>query len=370
VSLLPARVAQADAERPERDGVRVTELRKSFGERAVLRDVSIVVPEGSITAVLGPSGSGKTTLLRLVAGFDRPDSGTIVIGGQVVDDGVGFVRPQQRGVGYVPQEGSLFPHLTVVDNIGFGVARGERQRVVPPLVELVGLNGLERRYPHQLSGGEQQRVALARALAIGPKIVLLDEPFASLDPALRQGVRRDVLRILNETGSTAILVTHDQEEALALADQVVVLRHGGVVAAGDPRTLYRSPPDPAAAVSLGDVNVLVADVHDGRARSPLGEIDAVSISGRPVEGAARLLLRPEQLTLHSEPVPGAVHAVVIENQYYGHDAVVLLALDAPGTSPLSARVSGELSFASGDGIWVGAHGPGLVWQRDEVRDRD
>ncbi len=332
----------------------------------MLRDVSIDVPEGSITAVLGPSGSGKTTLLRLVAGFDRPDSGTIVVGGQVVDDGTAFVRPQQRGVGYVPQEGSLFPHLSVVDNIGFGVARRERGRVVAPLIELVGLHGLERRYPHQLSGGEQQRVAFARALAIGPKIVLLDEPFASLDPALRQGVRRDVLRILTETGSTAILVTHDQEEALALADQVVVLRNGAVVAAGDPRALYRSPPDPVAAVSLGDVNVLAADVHDGRARSPLGEIDAVSIGGHPVEGPARLLLRPEQLTLHSEPVPGAVHAVVIEHQYYGHDAVVLVALDAAGTSTLSARISGDRSFTSGEEIWVGAHGPGLVWQRDHA----
>jgi iron(III) transport system ATP-binding protein len=190
-------------------GVRVAGLFKSFSTQPVLRGVDLEVPIGSFTAILGPSGSGKTTLLRILAGFDRMDAGSVVIGGQVMDDGRRFVRPQRRGIGYVPQEGALFPHLTVADNVGFGVPRRER-RGMAHLVELVGLTGLERRYPHQLSGGQQQRVALARALAIEPKVVLLDEPFSSLDASLREGVRRDVARILAEANATTILVTHDQ----------------------------------------------------------------------------------------------------------------------------------------------------------------
>jgi iron(III) transport system ATP-binding protein len=204
-------------------GVQVAGLYKSFGEHPALRGVDLDVPVGSFTAILGPSGSGKTTLLRIIAGFDRMDAGTVTIGGQLMDDGRRFIRPQRRGIGYVPQEGALFPHLTVADNVGFGMPRRKRNGIVH-LVELVGLQGLERRYPHQLSGGQQQRVALARALAIEPKVVLLDEPFSSLDASLRDGVRRDVARILNEANATTILVTHDQDEALGLADQIAVLR--------------------------------------------------------------------------------------------------------------------------------------------------
>jgi len=202
-------------------GVRVAGLCKSFSTQPVLRGVDLDVPVGSFTAILGPSGSGKTTLLRILAGFDRMDAGSVVIGGQVMEDGRRFVRPQRRGIGYVPQEGALFPHLTVADNVGFGVPRRERKGMAH-LVEMVGLTGLERRYPHQLSGGQQQRVALARALAIQPKVVLLDEPFSSLDASLRDGVRRDVAHILAEANATTILVTHDQDEALGLADQIAV----------------------------------------------------------------------------------------------------------------------------------------------------
>ena len=222
-------------------GVRVTGLFKSFSSQPVLRGVDLDVPVGSFTAILGPSGSGKTTLLRILAGFDRMDAGSVVIGGQVMDDGRRFVRPQRRGIGYVPQEGALFPHLTVADNVGFGVPRSKRKGMAH-LVEMVGLTGLERRYPHQLSGGQQQRVALARALAIQPKVVLLDEPFSSLDASLRDGVRRDVAHILAEANATTILVTHDQDEALGLADQIAVLNEGSIVATADPARSTAIPP--------------------------------------------------------------------------------------------------------------------------------
>jgi iron(III) transport system ATP-binding protein len=198
---------------------------KSFGATPVLSDVELTVADASITAVLGVSGSGKTTLLRLIAGFEQLDAGTIAIGNRVLDDGRRSVNPQYRGIGYVPQDGALFPHLTAIGNVGFGLPRGERS-AANELLKLVGLAGLERRYPHQLSGGQQQRVALARALAIRPRVMLLDEPFSSLDAPLRAGLRRDVAKILADAKATTVLVTHDQDEARALADRIVVLEDG------------------------------------------------------------------------------------------------------------------------------------------------
>src|SRR5580698_1872305 len=209
--------------------MRVTGLHKAFGTHPVLTGLDLEVPEGSLTAILGPSGSGKTTLLRLLAGFDRADRGEIVIGGTVVDDDRTHVPPERRRIGYVPQEGSLFPHLTVAANVAFGLSRkGRRFGEAESLLAAVGLEGLGKRYPHQLSGGQQQRVALARALAIEPAVVLMDEPFASLDAHLRASVRADVQRIFHEAGTTAILVTHDQDEALSVADLVAVLRDGRI----------------------------------------------------------------------------------------------------------------------------------------------
>jgi iron(III) transport system ATP-binding protein len=342
------------------EGVRVTGLCKSFSTQPVLRGVDLDVPVGSFTAILGPSGSGKTTLLRILAGFDRMDVGSVVIGGQVMDDGRRFVRPQRRGIGYVPQEGALFPHLTVADNVGFGVPRRERNGLAH-LVEMVGLTGLERRYPHQLSGGQQQRVALARALAIQPKVVLLDEPFSSLDASLRDGVRRDVARILAEANATTILVTHDQDEALGLADQIAVLNEGHIVATADPRSLYGDPSDLAAAILIGDANVMAAEMRGGRASSVLGTVDVAPPHAGTPEGSVQLLLRPEQLVLHVEPEDGRVKAMVVEMQYHGHDALVRVAIDAQGVPAFSARVPGDLALSQGQSVWVTLRGPGRVW---------
>jgi iron(III) transport system ATP-binding protein len=335
---------------------------KHFGATPVLTDVDLVVPDGSTTAVLGESGSGKTTLLRLIAGFEQVDAGTVAIDGRVVDDGVRSVRSQHRGVGYVPQEGALFPHLTVLGNVGFGVDRSERDRAIE-LIEMVGLGGLERRYPHQLSGGQQQRVALARALIIRPSVVLLDEPFGSLDASLRAGLRRDVARVLAETNTTTVLVTHDQNEALAFADRIAVLRLGRMVVSADPHELYRDPPDVTAATSIGEANILAAVVGDDRARCVLGVV-RLHANGPVAEGPAQLLLRPEQLVLHVEGGQDRVGAVVVDAQFHGHDTLVDLVIENPHRQMLMARVPGDLVLTPGQRVWVEVRGQGRVWALD------
>jgi iron(III) transport system ATP-binding protein len=340
--------------------IRLRGVGKAFGPTPVLVDVDLDVDDGSMTAILGASGSGKTTLLRLVAGFEDLDAGSIAIGGRVVDDTRRRIRSQHREVGYVPQEAALFPHLSVRGNVGFGVARGDRARV-GELIDLVGLGGLERRYPHQLSGGQQQRVALARALAIRPRVVLLDEPFGALDAALRVGLRRDVARILSETGTTTILVTHDQDEALGLADRIAVLQAGRVVATGDPRSLYAEPPDTLAATSVGDANLLPATLAGGRASCDLGDVEADTDGAVVPDGPGRLLLRPEQLMVHLGPVPDARPAVVLDCQYHGHDALLDVALGDGAGRHLLARVPGTLEVRPGQPVWIEVAGPARVW---------
>jgi iron(III) transport system ATP-binding protein len=333
---------------------------KRFGDTAVLTDVDLAVPVGSITAVLGASGSGKTTLLRLIAGFEQLDSGTLRIGDQLLDDGRRTVSPQHRGVGYVPQEGALFPHLTVTANVAFGVSRNDRGRV-DELLKLIGLNGLAKRYPHQLSGGQQQRVAVARALAVRPHVVLLDEPFSALDAPLRTELRRDVARLLTETGTTTVLVTHDQDEALALADQVALLADGRVIAAASPRELYRDPPDASAAASIGEVNILAAHTHAEHARCALGVIPIRAEGSPTVDGPSRLLLRPEQLVIALQASGDASRAVVVEIQYHGHDALAQVRLGDRAGEVLLARVPGDLELDSGQEVWVEVVGPGRAW---------
>ncbi len=344
---------------------------KRFGSTPVLVDVDLAVADGSLTAILGESGSGKTTMLRVIAGFERIDAGSVAIGGRVVDDAHRAVHPQQRGVGYVPQEGALFPHLTVRRNIAFGIERRDRGRV-EELLDLVGMSGLGRRYPHQLSGGQQQRVALARALAIEPKVVLLDEPFSSLDAAMRVELRRDVVDILQRTHTTTVLVTHDQDEAMALADRIAVLRHGHVVAYEDPRRLYTDPPDLEAATYVGDANVLDARLESGRLVGPLG---AVGVLGPlpPEHRPLRMLLRPEQLVVHTDPRAGTVIGTVIDLQYHGHDALVTLTVPSTGAGPtqgttgadgtcrVTARVPGDQRLEAGTTVWLEVRGPARAW---------
>ena len=338
---------------------------KSYDGTAVLSNFTLTVAGTFITAILGPSGSGKTTLLRLIAGFDRPDAGTIMLGDRVVDDARTHVRPERRGIGYVPQDGALFPHLDAMRNIGFGLDRGERNRA-SDLLGLVGLTGLGHRYPHELSGGQQQRVALARALAIRPKLVLLDEPFSSLDASLRVSMRRDIARVLAETQTPSIIVTHDQDEALSLAHQVVILDEGHPLAHGSPADLYRTPISAAAARYLGDANLLPALVDAGVARCVLG---AVHVGADMASGPATVLVRPEQLRIGTTPMQGAVPATIGNVDYYGHDSLAELTLD-DGTM-VTARLTGSAAIDSaafnsvgirrGDRVYVQAIGDMVAW---------
>ncbi|HEY1568874.1 MAG TPA: ABC transporter ATP-binding protein [Solirubrobacteraceae bacterium] len=344
--------------------IELREASKAFGTTRVLERVDLDVPERSITAVLGASGSGKTTLLRLIAGFEALDGGKITIGARLVDDGRRSVPAQHRGVGYVPQEGALFPHLTVRGNIGFGIGRNQRGRV-SELLDLVGLSALARRYPHQLSGGQQQRVALARALAIGPAVVLLDEPFSALDASLRSELRRDVARILSETATTTVLVTHDQGEALTMADQIALLAGGTIIAAGAPRRLYQDPPGLAAAASIGEFNLLAAQADGVTARTVLGEIPIIgpgpAADSEPLHGTCQVMLRPEQLELRLVAGGADTAAQVLEVQYLGHDALAHLRVDGDGTPVLLARIPGELTLEPGQSVWIAVTGPGRAW---------
>ena len=318
--------------------VTVRDLTKKFGSTEVLRGINLTVPEDSVTAILGPSGCGKTTLLRLIAGFDAPDSGEIRLRGQVVFGAGCFIAPQHRRVGYVPQEGALFPHLDVEANINFGLTGRERRdgHRVGELLALVGLESVARqRFPHQLSGGQQQRVALARALAPRPSLILLDEPFSPLDAALREGTGRAVLEALKATHTTALLVTHDQSEALSLADQVAVMRDGDLAQVGTPHEVYRAPADLGVAKFVGAAVVVEADVIGSSAASDLGPLHVLPGFG---VGPARLLVRPEQIELVGHWRQG-VEARVVDVSYFGHDAAVHLQVLASGRM-VTARVSG------------------------------
>lgn len=246
--------------------MRLSGVTKSFGRVEVLRGVDLQVPARALTAILGPSGCGKTTLLRLVACFDWPDSGTIAIGERTVCNGRRGLPPERRGIGHVAQEGALFPHLNVAANITFGLpwrTRRPRSRV-DELLELMGMQAAyATRYPHQLSGGQQRRVALARALAAGPPVVLLDEPFSALDAGLRADTRRAVTAALRATGTTAVLVTHDQGEELSMADRIAVMREGRLVQTAAPADVYSAPTDLGVAGFVGDSVVLPGTVGPG-----------------------------------------------------------------------------------------------------------
>ncbi len=353
----------------------VTGLHKAFGPHPVLTGVDLTVPAGSFTAILGPSGSGKTTLLRLLAGFERADAGTIAIGDRVVDGpGSTHIPPERRQIGYVPQEGALFPHLSVAANVGFGLpARERRGPRTAELLESVGLGGLGSRYPHQLSGGQQQRVALARALAIRPEVVLLDEPFASLDAHMRASVRADVQRICREAGTTAILVTHDQDEALSMADRVAVLRDGRIVQYAAPQDLYTLPADPALARFIGDANLLegsVPEAASGAVDTILGRLAldrAPGAAGTPA-GPVTVLIRPEQLEILAVPPDrggdrnGCLTGRVVACEYYGHDAVVRVQPDdQPDGTEVIVRTAGGPRLSAGAPVAIRARGPVIAW---------
>jgi iron(III) transport system ATP-binding protein len=340
-------------------------LWKGYGRQPVLRGVELDVPAGSLSAVLGLSGCGKTTLLRVIAGFERAEQGQVQLAGRTLDDSaMTFIAPERRSIGYVPQEGALFPHLDVAGNVGFGLSRAERRGdTVAGLLEMVGIGSLGRRLPHELSGGEQQRVALARALARRPEALLLDEPFSSLDASLRAHVREEVHELLREQGVTTVLVTHDQEEALSMADHVAVLRDGLIVQQGTPADLYERPADARLAAFLGAANLLDAEFAAGSARTVLG---VLPLRGQAPQDGARhglVMVRPEQVRVMAQSDHPAASAAglsgsVEQCRYYGHDAVLEIRAEDPGLpAALLARVHGAQALPVGTRVRVLAEGP-------------
>lgn len=331
---------------------------RHYGDVRAVDGVDLNVRRGQVLALLGPSGCGKTTMLRLVAGFERPDAGTISVDGVEVAGQDTWVPAEARRMGMVFQDYALFSHLDVVANVAFGLSRRGRVRArarterVREVLDLVGLNGLEHRKPHELSGGQQQRVALARALAPRPPVLLLDEPFSNLDAGLRAQVRTELVRILEVSGVTAILVTHDQEEALSVADEVAVMRHGRIMQQATPEVLYHQPGDRSIAEFVGDADFLPGESNGERVSTELGNLRL----HRAVCGSVDVLLRPEALRLIPDP---AGDAVVTAREFYGHDQMLVLRMD--NGRLLRARVGPITPLYPGQRCTVEVDGPVCVF---------
>ena len=348
--------------------LRIRGLQKSFDGHPVLHGIDLSVERGTLLALLGPSGSGKTTLLRLLCGFERADNGSVEIDGRrVAGDGL-HMPSEQRRIGYVPQEGALFPHLSVADNIVFGLPRTQRRarHRVAELLELVGLPAdFGRRAPQQLSGGQQQRVALARALAPSPTLVMLDEPFSSLDAALRLETRQAVASALAATGATAVLVTHDQSEALSLGHEVAVLWNGRLIQTATPETLYRRPVTRELASFVGEAVLLPGTVRQDRVSCELGDLPLCEPMGN---GPVDVMVRPEQIRLlrAEETMPNGAasyDAVVQEVIFQGQDAGVTLQLQSGAQTVVRARVPGYLSPRPGAHVRLAVDGEVTAYPR-------
>jgi iron(III) transport system ATP-binding protein len=331
-----------------------TGVHKRFGANDVLRDVSLDVAPGSTVALLGPSGCGKTTLLRILAGLERPDAGEIRIGTRAVAGDGTWVAPEQRGVGMVFQDWALFPHLTVARNVGYGLPRAERRGPrVDAALEMVGLEGMGERLPSTLSGGQQQRVALARSLAPEPSVLLLDEPFSNLDTALRVQVRSEVHRLLSELAVTSVFVTHDQEEAFVLGDEVAVMHRGRIVQQATPAELYARPATAWVATFVGEANLLDARATGDRASTLIGDVPLATPADGAEGAAVQVLLRPEELRVEAG---GDAEVDVLE--YYGHDTVYVVRL--AGGVTVRCRAGSVPVFRRGDRVRVRYAGPPAV----------
>jgi iron(III) transport system ATP-binding protein len=309
------------------------DVSKRYGTTPAVAGASLCADHGEIVALLGPSGCGKTTLLRVIAGFEAPDSGVVHVAGRHVAGNGAWVPPEKRRVGMMFQDYALFPHLTVAENIGFGVDRRRRDARLRQLVPHVGLEGLEHRYPHELSGGQQQRVALARALAPEPELVLLDEPWSNVDPSLRASLREEVVTLLRELRVTAVLVTHDREEAFSIADRIALMRDGTVVQEGSPEALYLAPACRWTAEFVGAGNFVPGLVQNGQVETALG---VFPVNGAAAAHAVEVLVRPELVEL--EPDPGG-QAEVVGREFRGHDVFYRVRLG--GLELVSHRPSTE-----------------------------
>ena len=331
----------------------INDVSVSFGETKVLDGISLELESKQLLAVLGSSGAGKSTLLRLIAGFDSVDEGSITLDGNIISDAKKTLSPDKRGIGIVPQDSALFPHLDVRQNIGFGLSqlsKAEREQRVDELLGLIRMTEFAGRMPQELSGGQVQRVALARALAPRPKLVLLDEPFSALDAELRQELREEVRQVLRAEGATAVMVTHDQEEALSLADKVAVLREGKIIQVGSPSEIYNSPADIGIATFLGESVLVDGKVSGGKIQTDLGSLTALN---NVTDGATGVVaIRSENFYLQPNP---SGDSEVVGRVFFGHDALVEVQ-----TPKLRIRARSNGPFAPEVGMKV------TVWVRGAV----
>ncbi|QJF50879.1 ABC transporter ATP-binding protein [Roseobacter ponti] len=339
----------------------IRNLRRSFDGRAVVDDVSLKIMPGQVTCLLGPSGCGKSTTLRMIAGVEMQDSGEIRVDGNLICDTVFRVPPERREIGLMFQDFALFPHLSVADNVSFGLKSGTRagkRERVEELLERVDLLRFIDGYPHQLSGGEQQRVALARALAPRPRIMLMDEPFSGLDNRLRDGIRDETLTILKEQDTAVLLVTHEPEEAMRMADEIALMRDGKIVQQGAPYNVYTRPVDRAAVAFFSDANVLRAEVSGALAQTPFGRFLA---PGVPDGTAVSIVFRPQHVRIDFDrggqgPKPTAsdgtaARAIVQRARFMGNESLVEFVMDYDG-SVLRATVPNVFLPQPGTVMWL------------------
>jgi len=349
----------------------IRDLTVELGDRIILKNLDLTISSGSFAAILGPSGCGKTTLLRSIAGLITPKGGAIRFGKQLVSVSSLVLPPHKRNIGYVPQEGGLFPHLSVEENVSFSLgkktSKKERDDLVEELLDLVGMPNYQKRLPQELSGGQQTRVALARALAMQPAMILLDEPFAALDQTLRAEISQEVVALLKSSKTTSIMVTHDREDALVSADIIALMRDGQVVQSGSPAEVYLKPISAAAAESTGDILTLPANKIEGNQYlSPLNS-PVEQIGQRAGCESGQILVRPEEIALNLEPGERRVSAKISKINYYGHDALV--ELNFAGLSQVvRARVTDTRGLEVGSNIFVSHKGP-IRWVPDKATDQ-
>ncbi len=337
------------------------EISKTYDGLPVVQEVSLSVAPGQVTCLLGPSGCGKSTTLRIIAGVERQSSGTVLIDGTPISDAQANIPPEARGIGLMFQDFALFPHLSVAKNVGFGLIdlpKAERAQRVKDLLEKVGMAHFAEKYPHELSGGEQQRVALARALAPRPKILLMDEPFSGLDNRLRDGIRDETLAVLKEENTAVVLVTHEPDEAMRMADEIALMRKGRIVQRGAPYNIYNAPVDAEAAAFFSDVNVIPGVSHGALTETPFGQfLTPGHEDGAPVD----IVIRPQHLGIDFDrngrgpnPTPEngvPARASVERARFMGGESLVEFRMEAD-TSRIKATVPGVFLPQPGTTLWL------------------